>query len=442
MYISRKVILVSIDTYLTTHCWRTIIVRGVLRSIRRVSLVPYNIAHLNLVVCILLEWSSATMALTKFLWVWMMWWILFALFKHLLTMVSMTLSTHYPLMTWALPLSFNLCIFATLMNNRLRLDSICVHTNKATRTLKTITKLWVLHWVGIKCLLIHRSTRSVNNTLGSIYIARTVLYKHTSSTSNIVWLSIFPVGRLSAINVHIILRSLDVLKSILVWVIVHYWVICWLVSTSWFAWFLWSSPWLSSWVWGWIIDDVLLLLHAMYDRIICWIVGLRASLRYYSSSMRTWVYLVVLWSFHLYLLKLLMQLKLLLMLRIRREASPVINMTSTRYASLTSLDCRLLLLELLIDLLRVALMAWNVNTFWIITLDQDVLVWVRVFSRKEPSLRLTLSALFNHSFLRSWTLTLSYMSNCFKVANHIMKSLILLNWALRVLLLRQSLFKL
>lgn len=62
-----------------------------------------------------------------------------------------------------------------------------------------------------------------------------------------------------------------------------------------------------------------------------------------------------------------MEFELLLMLRIWREASSIVNMTPTRYTALPNLDCiLLLLLELLVDLLRIALMTWNMHTFLVI----------------------------------------------------------------------------
>ena len=52
---SLKVILVRINAYLTTHSRRTIIMRRIFSRVGCVPLVPYDVAHLDLVALALFE---------------------------------------------------------------------------------------------------------------------------------------------------------------------------------------------------------------------------------------------------------------------------------------------------------------------------------------------------------------------------------------------------
>ena len=135
---SWKVILVGINTYLASQARRTIIMWCVFRCVCSVSLVPYNIAHLDLVTMALLKWSTSTMPFMYFqvhIWMVVSWLFLF-LFKHLLAMI---LPTHYSCVSLSNTFLVQLAVFRTLMHDCIWWDTTRFHSNKPTRTLQTIT---------------------------------------------------------------------------------------------------------------------------------------------------------------------------------------------------------------------------------------------------------------------------------------------------------------
>lgn len=148
----------------------------VLCSISCISLVSHNVTHLNLVTLTLFKWSTTAVSFTHLYhisWICKLWHF-FILFQNLLTMITMALSTHYTLVSWTTTLFIQLSVLSTLMHDGLWCLTR-LNTNKATRTLQTITKLWVVYWTGFKLLLMNWATRSIHNSLSSINVALTVL---------------------------------------------------------------------------------------------------------------------------------------------------------------------------------------------------------------------------------------------------------------------------
>jgi hypothetical protein len=162
-------------------------------------------------------------------------------------------------------------------------------------------------------------------------------------------------------------------------------------------------------------------------------------LLYYSVAMWSKIYLVLyLWPFHLDLLQLFVELKLLLVLRVGWEACPIVDMATTRYATLPILNRGLLLLlHLLVYLLGITLMAWNMHTLLIliVSLYKYILVWIRILAGKESTLSLPFPSFFNHSLLWCWALTFGNMTDCFEITNHVVESLVILYRCLWILLL-------
>ena len=354
------------------------------------------------------------------------------------------LAAHHPVVCWTYLLICHLCVLGTLMHNRIRLYRI--HSSKSTRTLKTITKLWVLQWACIISLLIHGTTWPVYNTLSGVYIACTILHEQSSSVSYISLFGRFSIGRLSAVDIHIILWVMHILESSIVWMIVHNWVIDGLATTSRFTRFLRSSSRLCCRIGCRVIDYVSLLeRYLLMHWAILRLVRMVTALRYYCPSLRSMIHLIIyLISFHLDLLELFVELELLLMLSIWWKARPIIDITSSWYTILGCLNR--ILLHLLIYLLWV-LVTWDTHTFLclVVILHQNVLVRAWILAGKESALSLAFSTVLDHSLLWSRTLTFGNVANSFKVANNLWNALIILHW-LRIilvcLLLLQGLFKL
>jgi len=177
---SWEIVLISIYTYCSTHSRWGIIMTGVLRRISGISLVSYNVAHLHLVTLALFKWTTSTLTFTQFpqihAWIRVLRLTFFILFQYLLSIITMTLSTHHTLMPLATSLIIQLCIFCTWMHHSLWLGSWLIYSDKATWTLQTVTKLWIMHWISIKLLLIiiNRSI-SIHWALSRIDISLTIL---------------------------------------------------------------------------------------------------------------------------------------------------------------------------------------------------------------------------------------------------------------------------
>ena len=218
-------------------------------------------------------------------------------------MITMTLSTHNSRVPLTSSLVIQLSIFGALVHDSLRLYTR-IYSSKSSRALQTIPKLWILHWACIECLLIDRSTRSIDNTLSCINITCAILYKNSSTTSHVILFATFSICWLCAVDIYIVLWVLNILKSVLIRVVLHYRIILMLTTSSWFTRFLRSPSWLSSWVWCRIIDNKSFLWNTLKQWIIMWL--WTSSLWYYSSPMRATINLMLLWSFHLNLLELFM----------------------------------------------------------------------------------------------------------------------------------------
>ena len=166
-------------------------------------------------------------------------------------MISMALTTHNTIMSLPAALFIQLSILCTLMHYSLWCHSLSIHTNKATWTLQAVSKLWVMHWICIKLLLIlYWSTLSIwiYRTLCRVYIGLTVLHQHAATTSLILLFCTFSISRLCTVYIYIVFGILD-LWELLILVILHNWVVGGLLlCTSWLTWFLWSTSWLSSWI--------------------------------------------------------------------------------------------------------------------------------------------------------------------------------------------------
>lgn len=347
-------------------------------------------------------------------------------------MITLTVSAHYSRMSLTNSLVIKLSNLGTLVH-----DSLWLYTrfnsSESSWALQTIPKLWIMQWACVKCLLIDWSTRSIDNTLSCINVTWAILYKNSTTTSHVILFSTFSICRLCTVDIYIVLWVLNILKSALIRVILHLWMICWLTSSSWFTRFLRSTSWLSGWVRSWISNNK----SFIWDALKQWIIvrPIHSSLRNYGSPMRATIDLMLLRSFHLNLLELFMKFQLLLMLRWWRKACSIIDMTTSRCTVLTNYWL-LGLLKLLIKYLRISLMTWNMHSFsiWIMTLDQNILVWIRVFPREKSTLSLSFPPFFNHSFLWSWAFTFGYMTYSFEITNHMMKTLTLLyRWLILLL---------
>jgi hypothetical protein len=169
--------------------------------------------------------------------------------------ITVTLSTHYSRVPLTSSLVIQLSVLSALVHNSLRLYSR-IHADKSTWALQAITELWIMHWTCVKwCLLIDWSTGSIDYTLSCINVTCAILNQHTPSTSYVILFSSFSIGRLCTVDIYIILWVLNILKSVLILVVVHYWMICWLRSSSWFTWFLWGTSRLCGRIRSRIVDN-------------------------------------------------------------------------------------------------------------------------------------------------------------------------------------------
>ena len=301
--------------------------------------------------------------------------------------------------------------------------------------MQTITKLWVMHWIWIKLLL--TATRTIYWTLSWIYISLTILQKHSTATTSLgIHFITFSISWLCTVYIYIVFIVLNLWELILWLVILHDWMVCRLTSsTYWFTWLLRSSSWLSSRIISWTIDNKAIFRYTLDKRAIMRISAATNN----SATMGACVDML---SFHLDLLQLLVKFQLLLMLS-RWEAWSVIYMTTSRNTRVLAnlYRCLLLWLHLLIWLLRIPLVAWYVHSFRIscISLNQYVLIWIRVFAWEKSSLCLSFSSFFDHSFLWSWAFTFGNMWYSFESTK--CKCLIVLDCR-GILLLSQCLFEL
>ena len=81
----------------------------------------------------------------------------------------------------------------------------------------------------------------------------------------------------------------------------------------------------------------------------------------------------------------------------------------------------LILLNLILNLLRRTLIIWNMHTFHLLlmTLNQYILVGIRIFSRKKSSLCMTFSNVVNNTFLGCWAFTFCDLSDSFVTTSDI-----------------------
>ena len=153
----------------------------------------------------------------------------------------------------------------------------------------------------------------------------------------------FSICWLCTVYIYIIFRILHIWECALLCMVLHNRMVSRLIISNWFAWFLRCTSWLSSWIRCRIVHDETIFWHSLNQ----WTIMRVTTCLYYCTAVRT-CYLMMLWSFHLNLLKLFMKFKLLLM-GCWWETGSIVDISSTRNTTLTYLyGCLLRLLLLLI----------------------------------------------------------------------------------------------